>query len=97
MSVLGRIHAIGTAAINIGCALVRMAFALAMIGGCIWVWEAGYRSWIVVTVLGLVAMFGLTDIIAALGVFGLPEPNYDRAARREVRKALRRHRMMGWW
>jgi hypothetical protein len=97
MKVLGRIHVFGMTAINVAGALGRMAFDLAMIGGCIWVWREGYRSLIVVTVLGFVAVLALIDIIAALGVFGIPEPDYDRAARREVRKALRRHRMMRKW
>lgn len=97
MSVLGRIHAVGMATINVMCALGRMAFDLAMIGGCMWFWEKGYRFPGVGILLGLFALWCLVDIITALGVFGLPEPDYDRGARREVRKALRRLRMTRRW
>jgi hypothetical protein len=97
MWLLGRIHQVGVAALIVTGALLRIAVGLAVIGGCVWVWNEGYRFSGLLVILGALAAWGLINMVLALGAFGSREPDYDRRVRREIRKALRRSRMVRRW
>lgn len=93
MSLLGRIHEVGVTAIAVGYALLRIALGLLLIGGCAWVWVDGFSFPGLDLILGIFCIWGLGNMVLALGAFGPPTPDPERSARREIRKALRRARM----
>ena len=96
MSMLGRVHVVGTTIIAVGYALYRIALGLLMILVCAWLFANSAKLVGEILLFGVVGIWGLIIVIRALGPFaGAPSP--DRAIKRETRKALRRAGMLRWW
>jgi len=96
MSMLGRVHVVGTTIIAVGYALYRIALGSLMIMVCAWLFANSGKLVGEILLFGVVGIWGLVIVVRALGPFaGAPSP--DRAIKRETRKALRRAGMLRWW
>lgn len=96
MGFLRLLNEIALAIIIIVLTVIRVGAGLIIIAGCVAFVSRFHVPSVLWPVVGLFVFLGFIAIVTALGPF-ITDPDPDREAARETRKALRRARMLRRW